>query len=267
MEWEHDTIEKYVVIMGRLLNNIEITMDNEATGATETIKVPVSYAPREKILAAANKPTVDDPDNPPKIAITLPRIAFELAGAPQYDGIRMTPATTKVKLGGDSVIYNPPAYNFPFQVSIVAKSARVANRIMEKIVPLFVPALTVTVKPLKDYPDYKKDVIIELQSAVPSNTYEGDFMDRQYIGWDLSFVLKGWLFGPITQHERITKIEVNFDDDTISDHVDVLETATVTPGLTSGGQPTSNASLTIPRNNILPTDNYGYITEYASKGV
>ncbi len=264
MEWEHDSIEKYVVIMGRLLNNITITNDNEERGATETIEVPVSYAPREKVLAAANRPSIDDPDQPGKVAITLPRIAFELAGAPQYDSIRMTPSTAKIGLGEHSHMYNPPAYNFPFTVSIVAKSARIANRIMEKIVPIFVPSLTVTVKPLKDYPDYKKDVIIELQSAVPQNTYEGDFLERQFIGWELSFVLKGWLFGPITTGERITKVEANFIDNTTTE--DLLTTASITPGLTSGGDPTSNASLTIPRNSIQPTDNYGYITEYADAG-
>lgn len=263
-EWEHDSIEKYVIIMGRLINNIEIVIEDKARGANETLRVPVSYSPREKVLAAAERQTVDDPDNPPKIAITFPRIAFELSGAPTYDGVRMTPATKKMYLSDNATIYNPPAYNFPFTVSIIAKSARVANRIMEKICAQFVPALTVTVKPLKDYPDYTKDVIIELQGAVPNNQYEGDFRDRQYIGWDLSFVLKGWLFGPITTAERITKVDVNFVDDTTID--ETLMTASITPGLTANGTPTSNATLTIPRNDIKPTDNYDYITEYADEG-
>lgn len=263
-EWEHDSIEKYVIIMGQLINNVKITMEDVERGAEETIRVPVTYGPREKVLAAAERQTIDDQVNPPKVAITLPRIAFELSGAPQYDGVRMSTATSKTYLDDRSTIYNPPAYNFPFTVSIVAKSARVANRIMERIVPLFVPSLTMTIKPLKDFPNYKKEVIIELQSAVPNNTYEGDFRDRQYIGWDMTFILKGWLFGPINTQDRITRIDVNFIDDTTVDQL--LSTASVMPGLTANGQPTSDATLTIPRNSIHPTDNYGYITGYTDEG-
>jgi hypothetical protein len=266
MKWEHDSIEKYVVIMGKLINDISVTVENEEQGSLETLKVPVSYGPREKILAAANRQTIDDGDDAPKVAITFPRISFELAGPPMYDNSRMSPATSKVRLGDTDYIYNPPAYNIPFTVSIVAKSARIANRIMEKIVPLFVPSLTATIKPFAEYPDYKKDVIIEMQSVNPQNTYEGDFMQRQYVGWDLTFVMKAWLFGPITAGNRITKVEINFIDNTLTDDNVQLETATITPGLTSDGEPTSNSNLTIPRNSIQPTDNYGYITEYASEG-
>ncbi len=266
MKWEHDSIEKYVVVMGKIINNISVAIENEALGQNEDLKVPVTYGPREKILAAAERKTVDD-DEAPKVAITFPRIAFEISGPPVYDGARMSPATIKRRLGEHSYTYNPPAYNIGFTVSIIAKSSRVANRIMERIVPSFRPALSVTVKPFPvDYPEYKRDVIIELQSVVPNNTYLGDFMERQYIGWDLTFVFKGWLFGPIIDSARITKVDVNFVDNTIAEAEDLLESAYITPGLTSGGEPTSNSSLTIPRNSIEPTDNYGYITEYFSEG-
>lgn len=263
MTFEHDSIEKYVILMGKLINNISVNIENTELGSNETLRVPVTYGPREKVLAAANRPSVDD-NIPAKVALTLPRIAFEIAGGPQYDSVRQSTATQKIKLGDHDYIYNPPAWNIPFTVSVVAKSARVANRIMEQIVSRFVPALTITVKPLDGYPEYKKDVIIELEGAVPNNTYQGDFMERQFVGWDLQFLVKGWLFGPVTEGQRITKVEVNFIDNTTTE--DFLEGVDITPDLTSSGEPTSNASLTIPRNSIEHTDNYGYIVDYNSDG-
>jgi hypothetical protein len=37
---------------------------------------------------------------------------------------------------------------------------------------------------------------------------------------------------------------------------------TVSPGLTANGEPTSNASLTIDKNLIKSTDNYGFIIDF-----
>lgn len=43
-----------------------------------------------------------------------------------------------------------------------------------------------------------------------------------------------------------------------------VETIRITPGLTSNGQPTSNASLSIDYNSISANSNYGFITEFVS---
>lgn len=260
--WEHDSIEKYVVLVGRLINDINVNVWNEEAQANETLKVPVTYGPREKVIAAATRPTADD--DGAQVAITLPRISFECTGL-VYDAARQTPATKKIDVGEHSYIYNPPAYNFPFTVSVIAKSARVANRIVEQILPIFAgPAITATIKPLKDHPDYKRDVIIEHQGAQPNNDYQGDFNTRQVLGWDIQLLVKGWLFGPVAESTRITKVDVDFSDNTTTP--EFLEGIDITPGLTSGGQPTSNAATTVPRNNIEPTDNYGYIIDYNSEG-
>jgi hypothetical protein len=258
--WEHDSIEKYVVVMGRLLNDIRVNISNKDRGVTETLLVPVTYGPREKVLAAANRPSIDEEDDSrvAKIALTLPRIAFECTGL-LYDPGRQTPATNKLGLNQGSYLYNPPAWNFTFNVSVLAKTSRTANRIIEQIVSRFVPSLTLTVKPLKDHPEYSRDVIVELQGVQPDNQYEGDFLERQTIVWNLQFVVKGWLFGPITDQQSITRVEVNFVD---KGDDNKIESAAITPGLTSSGEPTSNASLTIDRNSIASTDNYDYITDY-----
>lgn len=260
--WQYDSIEKYVIIMGQMINNISVNVENAERKDIETFRVPVTYGPREKVIAEANRPSIDDPSNPANVALTLPRISFENTGL-TYDSSRMTSATQKVKLGEHSYIYTPAPWNFAFNVSILAKSSRICNRILEQLIPRLTPALSITFIPFAAHPEYTKDVIIELQSVQPRNEYEGDFMQRQIIGIDLQFNLKAWLFGPTTDSTRITRVAIKYDDLFTNK---TLEETSIEPGLTANNEPTTDKLSTVPRNTILPTDNYGYITDYAATG-
>ena len=70
----HGTIRKYIVAFGTIFNNIYINRINSTGETVQSMKVPLSYGPKEKFLARLE----GDPLLSKPIAIALPRIAFEI---------------------------------------------------------------------------------------------------------------------------------------------------------------------------------------------
>ena len=89
--WSHDLIRKYVIIFGTLFNNIYLTRNNANGTVAQTIKVPLTYAPKEKMLARLT----GDPTLSNQVAMTLPRMSFEILGY-QYDGQRKLNTIEKI---------------------------------------------------------------------------------------------------------------------------------------------------------------------------
>lgn len=69
----HGTIRKYVSLFGTLFNDIYINRDL-GDGTSQTMKVPLSYGPKEKALARLDA----NPQLDKSVAITLPRMGFEI---------------------------------------------------------------------------------------------------------------------------------------------------------------------------------------------
>ena len=259
----HGTIRKYVTLFGTLFNDIHINRDM-GDGTISTLKVPLSYGPKEKALARLDaNPNLSNP-----IAITLPRMGFEITSM-SYDGTRKLQTIQKNVKYGDGVAkrqYVPVPYNISFTLYIMVKNAEDGTKIIEQILPYFTPDWTPTVNLMPEL-DLKYDIPIVLLSALPQDTYEGDYSQRRVMTWSLDFLLKGYLFGPMKESGVITLADVNFFEvnsfDPIDSAVGVAENGssiTVKPGLTANGQPTSNAQLSVDRSAISATDNYGYIT-------
>ncbi len=259
----HGTIRKYVTLFGTLFNEIYINRDMP-DGTISTLKVPLSYGPKEKALARLDA----NPNLTNSIAITLPRMGFEITSM-SYDGTRKLQTIQKNVKYGDGTAkrqYVPVPYNISFTLYIMVKNAEDGTKIIEQILPYFTPDWTPTVNLIPEL-DLKYDIPIVLLSALPQDTYEGDYSQRRVLTWSLDFLLKGYLFGPVKESGLITLADVNFFDvttfDIIDNAVEVAERSssiTVKPGLTANGQPTSNAELSIDRSAISATDNYGYIT-------
>ena len=85
-------IRKYVILVGTLFNNIRITRTNSNGDVTSLLKVPITYAPKDKMLARV----IQDPGIDRQTAIApLPLISFEM-GKMEYDGSRKLPTINKV---------------------------------------------------------------------------------------------------------------------------------------------------------------------------
>jgi hypothetical protein len=258
----HGTIKKYVTLFGTLFNDIYINRELE-DGTIQTIKVPLTYGPKEKALARLDaNPELDKP-----IATTLPRMGFEITTM-SYDSTRKLQTITRNVKSGDSSKtrqYVPVPYNISFTLYIMVKNAEDGTKIIEQILPYFTPDWTPTVNIMPEM-DLKYDTPIVLLNIMSQDTYEGDYSQRRVLTWTLDFLLKGYVFGPTKQQKVITLADVNFFEvsgfETAAsaiNNVTESETITIKPGLTANGQPTTNAQLTIDRSEISANDNYGYI--------
>ena len=196
----HQTSRKMVVAFGSLFNTIEVRRTNSAGSVIETLKVPLSYGPREKFLTRISA----DPALNPKIALTVPRMGFELT-AMTYDGARkLNTMGRNVKKGttGLKKQFNPVPYNWDFSLYVYIKNAEDGTQILEQILPFFTPEFTVTMNLVSSMTE-KRDVPLVLNSVSSEDTYEGDFATRRSIIWTLSFIFKGFLYPDISDNEKL----------------------------------------------------------------
>ena len=262
------TIRKYVALFGTLFNSIHVQRTDKSGNVTAYIKVPITYAPKEKMLARVQQdPAIDRPT----ATIPLPMMSFEMTYV-RYDGDRKlkTIQRTANKLnnvpGNLNYQYMPVPYNFGFRLYILVKNAEDGTKIVEQILPYFTPDFTVTVELIPDMNELK-DIPIVLNDINQEDQYEGNFTERRSLIWTLDFTLKGYLYGPIKATPVIKYAIVNYytpsvPDGQLPDAVGVANAVSQTidqPGLTANGQPTSNASLSIPVSQIQVTDDFGFV--------
>ena len=163
-----------------------------------SMKVPLAYGPRQKFLVRLR----EDPDLTKQVAITLPRIGFEIQNL-TYDPSRKLNRVQKfkkTKTGNNSKLdiqYMPVPYNLDFELYIMAKNSDDALQIVEQILPYFQPDYTLTINDMADM-GIKRDVPIILNSISYEDDYEGDFETRRAIIYTLSFTTTFYIYGPIT---------------------------------------------------------------------
>ena len=196
----HQTSRKMVVAFGSLFNTIEVRRTNSAGSVVDTIKVPLSYGPKEKFLTRISA----DPNLNPSIALTVPRMGFELT-AMTYDGVRkLNTMGRNVKTGttGLKKQFNPVPYNWDFSLYVYVKNAEDGTQILEQILPFFTPEFTVTMNLVSSMSE-KRDIPLVLNSVTSEDTYEGDFASRRSIIWTLSFMMKGFLYPDVADNAKV----------------------------------------------------------------
>ena len=196
----HQTSRKMVVAFGSLFNNIEVRRTDSSDAVTEVIKIPLSYGPKDKMLVRISQ----DPSLNPKVALTVPRMGFELTSM-TYDGARkLNTRGRNVKKGttGLKKQYNPVPYNWDFSLYVFVKNAEDGTQILEQILPFFTPDFTVPMT-LVSGMTVKMDVPLVLNSVTSEDSYEGDFATRRSIIWTLSFVMKGFLYPSVTDNAAV----------------------------------------------------------------
>lgn len=250
------SIRKYVTLFGFLFSDVEIDRTDKEGNLVDTIKVPLKYAPKEKVLQRV----IEDPKIEKKDSITLPVMAFEMTNL-YYDDSRAINQTSRIAQKGSDpnhmkYQYAPAPYNFQFSLYIFVKNRLDGLKIVEQILPFFKPEwnLTAHMIPEMELED-KRDVTITLNSVEPSDLYEGSYQQRQVINWQLDFTLKGYFWGPVNEKPIIKFVTTNFRDSVSNTIVNYV---TVQPGLTANGTPTSKVSESIDALLINVDDDYGY---------
>ena len=267
--WQHDVLRKYVILFGTLFNDIYINRDNSSGEYVQNLRVPLSYGPKEKFLARLD----GDPTLSNKVAITLPRISFEML-ALEYDPTRKLNTLNRLTkqradAGTDDEVtyqYQPVPYDIIFQMSCMTKNAEDGTRIIEQILPYFTPDFTVSLN-LVDEVDAPRDIPVILTGVTVEDSYEGTFDQRRAIIWTLNFTMKGWLYGPSKNSKLIKNSLTTFRLTNVPATATTSNTANTIvvssrPGLTANGTATSNSSISVGIEDIKSTDNYGFITEF-----
>jgi len=264
----HGAIRKYIVAFGTLFNDIHINRINSSNETIQTMKVPLSYGPKEKFLARSE----GDPDLTRPFAMVLPRMAFELVNISYDPERKLNTLNRNVKQNSSNTSqllyqYQPVPYNLGITLDIMAKTNDDATRIVEQILPYFTPQWTMTLNMIPDL-GLNVDVPVILNTTSLQDTYEGDFINRRAIVYSLGFTLKAQLFGPIRKSGVIKRTYTNLyvpPGDTPADEAvgtPISERITITPGLLANGSPTANASASIDISLIDANDNYGYIIDF-----
>ena len=196
----HQTSRKMVVAFGSLFNTIEVRRTYSAGSVVDTIKVPLSYGPKEKFLTRISA----DPELNPGVALTVPRMGFELT-ALTYDGIRKLNTMGRNVAAGTTGLkkqFNPVPYYWDFSLYVYVKNAEDGTQILEQILPFFTPEFTVTMNLVSSMSE-KRDIPLVLNSVTSEDTYEGDFASRRSIIWTLSFLMKGFLYPNVADNAKV----------------------------------------------------------------
>jgi hypothetical protein len=205
----HETVKRSVSIFGTLFNNITIKKTkSDGTVLSQQI-VPISYGPKQKWLERLSEEA--DLSDGNRSAISLPRMAFEIAGF-EYDAtrqqnklIRSQKSTLETGDVKRSFQYAPAPYTINFTLSILAKQANDGLQIIEQILPYFQPEYNVTMK-MVDSMSEVRDVPITLNSVAMEDTYEGGFDERRVIEHTLEFSMKIYFFGPVYEGTIIKNV-------------------------------------------------------------
>lgn len=254
----HGTIRKYVIAFGNMFNGIYVQRFDSSNTRIQTLKIPIAYGPKQKFLSRITQ----DPNLDKDVAISLPRIGFEMVGVNYAPNRKLTSTFKNVKLNSNDLNkftsqYVPVPYDFIFTMSIFVKNADDGTQILEQILPYFQPEWTNNINLIPEL-NLVYDVPCVLNDISFEDTYEGDFDTRRSIIWNLNFTMKGYIFGPISNTGIIKRSIVNVFEDNGSDKI--LQKITVVPGLTANGTPTSTSNNSINYLLIDAEDDYGFIT-------
>ena len=210
-QFYHETMRKIVVSFGTLFNNIQIVRKNSAGTIVQVYESTTCIWATTKVSCKIKS----DPALGAKVAVTLPRLGFEMTGI-TYDPTRKLNRVQKfrkVKTSSNDADkldtqYMPVPYNINFTLYAMAKNSDDALQIVEQILPFFQPDYTLTINDMADM-GIKRDVPIILNDVSYEDNYQGDFTERRAIIYTLGFTAKFYLYGPVTSSSVIKTVQVD----------------------------------------------------------
>ena len=208
-QFYHETIRKVIVSFGTMFNDIQLVRKDNSGVITQSMKVPLAYGPREKFLVRLR----EDADLTKQVAITLPRIGFEIKNLSYDSGRKLNRVQQFKKVKGSETKqldaqYMPVPYNLELELYVMAKQSDDALQIVEQILPYFQPDYALTINDMADM-GIKRDVPIVLNSIGYEDSYEGEFTSRRALIYTLSFTAKFYLYGPVTSSKVIKTVQVD----------------------------------------------------------
>ena len=235
----HKSIRNTVIAFGTIFNNINIKRLDSSGNPLQAVRVPLSYAPKEKFIARLDQQaSLTGSDS--SVAITLPRMSFDVTSY-AYDPSRKLNKNQRVgvakNISGDTeklnTQYMPVPYDVGFELNVFTATSDDGLQIVEQILPYFQPDYTVTMIIDKTYMDTKRDIPFILESVDYEDTYTGNFENRRAIIYTLKFTAKIYMYGPISSSSIVRKVGVDLYENVASTNPSRKERITITPNPTS----------------------------------
>lgn len=207
----HSHIRKAIIAFGTIFNQLTVERKNASGQVAQSLRVPLAYSPKQKFLArVAAVPTND----PASVAITLPRIGFEITGLQYNPEKKLAILQKNIAVGVDDdpnkvrMQYVSTPYDMTISLFIVSKNQEDGLQIIEQILPFFNPDFNVTITDIPEM-GIKRDLQIVLNNITYEDNYEGDFNQRQSVIWNLTFTLGLNFYGPVDQQGYIKTAVAN----------------------------------------------------------
>ena len=199
------TIRKAIVAFGNMFNNLTIQRKDENGEVVQLLRVPLSYAPKQKFLARIQQ----RPDSTVRnTQVVLPRMSFEMISLDYDPARKISPIQRSRALSNDAntlnTQYAPTPYNITVILYVYAKNQDDGLQIIEQILPYFNPDYNLTLKAVPEL-NILNDLPILLNSVMFEDDYEGDFSARRSIIWTLTFTMKLNFYGPVSPQGIIRK--------------------------------------------------------------
>lgn len=231
----HQHVKKAITVFGLIFTNININRVDGSNVTQQVIRVPLSYSTKQKFLSRIA--LISDADDRGEVAITLPRMGFEIQGF-EFDPARKISPVQKNKAvidgqsnTGVSRSFVSTPWNMSLSLYIFAKHQEDGLQIVEQIMPFFNPDFNITVKELPEL-GITRDINIKLDSVDYDDNYEGEFAVRQSIIWTLNFTMKLNFYGYVSNQNIIRTAIANAyaTPDTLTSSSDYTKiTASVLP--------------------------------------
>lgn len=244
----HSHIRRTLIAFGALFNNIYVKRINNENEQVQSIKVPLSYGPKQKQIARIDAaPELETGRS--AFEIVLPAMGFEMTSF-VYDPSRKLVPTQRVRSIDSTTspssirrAFVSTPYNMGVTLSIFAKNQDDGYQVVEQIFPYFSPDFNVSVNEIPSL-GVKRDLQFILDSVSYSNDYEGGFENRIKVMWDLNFTVKMNFFGYVDYADVIKKVITNL-------YANFPEDMTAPTGVKSTIVPNPSTAE--------PTDDYSYI--------
>jgi hypothetical protein len=266
-QYYHGTIRKYIISFGNLFNDIVIARLNTAGERIQSIAVPLAYGPKEKFLVRLRQ----DPNFEQAVAITLPRMGFEITNMTYAPTRKLSSTIKNVTLKSDDndrlkTQYVPVPYDINILLSIFVSNADDGAQILEQILPYFRPEFTTNIRLIPEM-DIVVDAPVVLQDVSIEDTYEGDFDTRRALIYNLTFSMKAYIYGPVANQGVIKRSITNIFGDVPAGSAQ-LERMTIEPAQYANNaplySPSANASLSVATSAISANSDYGFSTNIDS---
>lgn len=226
------TTRKAIIAFGNMFNNIVIERRNAQGETVQLIKVPLSYAPKQKFLARIQqRPEIDEPD----VQVVLPRMSFEMVQLAYDPNRKISPLQQSRSVDTATTAnsqYAPTPYNLIMYLYIYARNQDDGLQIIEQILPYFNPDYNLTLKAIPQL-NITNDLPILLDTVGFEDDYEGELTNRRMITWTLSFTMKLNYFGPVSKQGIIRKVIANSYNDVELNNLQQTVTVQTNPANTS----------------------------------